>query len=143
MRYMLDENTSLRASAGKGYRSANVLSENLGLLASSRIFYFTENLNMEKAWNYGVNLTRDWHLGNEKELTASIDLYRTDFQNQVIVDRDQDVAGVYFYNLDGKSYSNNFQAEVIMEPLERFEITAAYRFSDVKSTINGEFVRYP
>ncbi len=96
MRYMLDENTSLRASAGKGYRSANVLSENLGFLASSRIFYFTEDLEMEKAWNYGVNLTRDWHLGNEKELIASIDLYRTDFQNQVIVDRDQDVNGVLF-----------------------------------------------
>jgi len=143
MRYMLDENTSLRASAGKGYRSANVLSENLGLLASSRIFYFTEDLDMEKAWNYGVNLTRDWHLGSEKELTASIDLYRTDFQNQVIVDRDQDANGVYFYNLDGKSFSNNFQAEVIIEPLERFEITAAYRFSDVKSTIHGEIREVP
>ncbi len=143
MRYMLDENTSLRASAGRGYRSANVLSENLGLLASSRIFYFTEDLKMERAWNYGVNLTRDWHLGSEKELTASIDLYRTDFQNQVIVDRDQDANGVYFYNLDGKSFSNNFQAEVIIEPVERFEITAAYRFSDVKSTIHGEILEVP
>jgi len=143
MRYMLDENTSLRASAGKGYRSANVLSENLGLLASSRIFYFTEDLNLEKAWNYGMNLTRDWHLGNEREIIASIDLYRTDFQNQVIVDRDRDVNGVHFYNLFGRSYSNNFQAELQIEPVERFDITLAYRFSDVKSTINGELQEVP
>ncbi|MFC2112234.1 TonB-dependent receptor domain-containing protein [Bacteroidota bacterium] len=143
MRYMIDENTSLRASAGRGYRSANVLSENMGLLASSRIFYFTETLEMEKAWNYGLNLTRDWHLGSEKELIFSVDLYRTDFQNQVIVDRDRDVSGVYVYNLSGKSYSNNFQAEIIVEPVERFDITLAYRFSDVKSTINGELMEVP
>ena len=143
MRYMLDEHTSLRASAGKGYRSANVLAENLGLLASSRTLYFSGELDMEKAWNYGLNLTRDWQLGDNKELTASIDLYRTDFQNQVIVDRDRDVAGVYFYNLEGRSYSNNFQAELTIEPLERFDITLAYRFSDVNSTINGELREAP
>lgn len=143
MRYMIDANTSLRASAGRGYRSANVLSENLGLLASSRTFYFTESLEMEKAWNYGMNLTREWSLGSEKELIFSVDLYRTDFQNQVIVDRDQDVSGVYVYNLSGKSYSNNFQAEITVEPIERFDITLAYRFSDVNSTINGELVEVP
>lgn len=57
IRYLLDENTSLRASAGKGYRSTNVLAENLGLLASSRTLYFTGELDMEEAWNYGLNLT--------------------------------------------------------------------------------------
>ncbi len=143
LRYMLDENTSLRASAGKGYRSANVLSENIGLMASSRMFIFTGELDMEKAWNYGMNLMRDWQLGNDKELTASLDFYRTDFQNQVVVDRDRDVSHVYFYNLDGKSYSNNFQAEVSLEPVERFDITLAYRFSDVKSSINGTLREVP
>lgn len=61
----------------------------------------------------------------------------------MIVDRDRNVAGVYFYNLDGRSYSNNFQAELTMEPLERFDITLAYRFSDVNSTINGELREVP
>jgi outer membrane receptor for ferrienterochelin and colicin len=143
LRYMLDEHTSLRASAGRGYRSANVLSENMGLMASSRTFFFLEELELEKAWNYGLNLTRDWQLGNEKKLTASVDVYRTDFQDQVIVDRDLDVSAVYVYNLDGRSYSNNFQAEVSAEPVERFDITLAYRFSDVKSTINGELREVP
>jgi len=74
---------------------------------------------------------------------ASIDLYRTDFQNQVIVDRDRDVNGIHFYNLAGRSYSNNFQAELQFEPVERFDISLAYRFSDVKSTINGELREVP
>jgi outer membrane receptor for ferrienterochelin and colicins len=143
MRYMIGENTSLRASAGRGYRSANVLSENTGVLASSRMLFFTESFRMEKAWNYGLNLTHDWALNNEKNINASLDLYRTDFQDRVVVDMDRDVAGVYFYNLDGRSYANSIQAQVSMEPIERFDITLAYRFSDVKSTINGTLKEVP
>jgi outer membrane receptor for ferrienterochelin and colicin len=143
MRYDLDHHTTLRTSAGRGYRSANVLSENTGLIASSRIFYFTEEFDIEKAWNYGMNLTRDFHLPSNREINLGVDFYRTDFQNQVIIDVDRDVSGVYLYNLDGSSYSNSFQAEISLEPLERFDITLAYRFNDVKSTINGELKEVP
>ena len=72
-----------------------------------------------------------------------MDFYRTDFRNQIIVDRDRDVAGIYIYNLDGRSFSNNVQAEIMVEPIERFDITLAYRFSDVRSTINGELQEVP
>jgi outer membrane receptor protein involved in Fe transport len=143
LRYMLDEHTSLRASAGKGYRSASILSENMGLLASSRVFYLIEETGIEKAWNYGANLKRDWHLGKEKELTASVEFYRTGFRNQIVIDRDRDVAGIYIYNLDGRSFSNNFQAEIMVEPIKRFDVTFACRFSDVRSTINGELREVP
>jgi len=137
MRFNPDQSTSIRASAGKGYRSANVLSENLGVVASSRTFFFLEDFDIEEAWNYGLNITRTFSFNGQKEANVSLDFYRTDFQNQVIVDVDRDVSGVYFYNLDGRSYSNNFQAEISVQPLERFDITAAYRFSDVKKSFNG------
>jgi outer membrane receptor protein involved in Fe transport len=143
MRYRLGEHTDLRASAGKGYRSANVLAENTGVLASSRALRFLEEFKMEEAWNYGLNITRDFHLASNREITASLDFYRTDFQNQVVVDMDADPGAVQFYNLDGKSFSNSFQAEVSMEPLERFDITLAYRFSDVRSTISGQLKEVP
>ena len=49
----IEDYLSLRASAGKGYRMANVLVENSYLLASSRQMNFTEKINpMEEAWNY-------------------------------------------------------------------------------------------
>ncbi len=143
MRYVIGENTSMRASAGKGYRSANVLSENTGVLASSRVLYFLEDFRIEKAWNYGINLTHDWPIGGTRNINASIDLYRTDFQDRVVVDMDRNVSGVYFYNLDGKSYANSIQTQVSIEPVERFDITLAYRYSDVKSTINGELKEVP
>ena len=59
------------------------------------------------------------------------------------MDIDQDVSGVYFYNLDGKSYSNSFQVEASIKPVERFDITLAYRFNDVKATYNGELQEAP
>ena len=36
LRYKMGEHVTLRSSAGKGYRTANVLSENIYLLANSR-----------------------------------------------------------------------------------------------------------
>jgi len=142
-RYQLDDHTSLRSSAGRGYRSASILAENMGILATSRSLVFLEDFNIEEAWNYGFNVTRDFHLINHREINISLDIYRTDFENRIIVDMDQDVSSVYFYNLNGKSYSNSFQAEVRAEPLERFDITLAYRDNDVKATYNGDLLQAP
>lgn len=142
LKYDLNENNILKASAGKGYRTANVLSENMGILASSRKFIFPEQLKPEEAWNYGVSLTKYFSINNNKS-TFILDFYRTDFINQIIVDMDSKFSEVSFYNLKGKSYSNSAQAEVIIEPIERFEINAAFRINDVRTTINDKLEQKP
>jgi outer membrane receptor protein involved in Fe transport len=143
IRYNIDPNTILRASAGKGYHSAHILSENLGVMTSSRIFHIATESDMESAWNYGMNLNKVFHFDNNREINFSLDIYRTDFMNQIIVDLDKDISAVYFYNLDGRSYSNSMQAQIKVSPVERFEIVAAYRFNDVKSTINKKLSEIP
>ena len=77
------------------------------------------------------------------ELTISTDFYRTNFVNQLVVDMDQDPSIVYFYNLKGKSYSNNFQVETSYAPVDRLDVTIAYRMNDVRTTINEELVEKP
>jgi outer membrane receptor for ferrienterochelin and colicin len=57
LKYNLTGSVTLRASAGKGYRKANVLAENSFLLASSRDIQIANNLELEEAWNYGANIT--------------------------------------------------------------------------------------
>jgi outer membrane receptor protein involved in Fe transport len=143
IRYDPGHHITIRGSAGKGFRSANVLAENMGLLGTSRTLVFLEDFNIEKAWNYGFNITRDFNLSDQKEITLSVDFYRTDFINQVIVDVDQNISGIYFYNLNGRSYSNSLQTEVIAEPFERFDITMAFRFNDVKATYHGDLLEVP
>ena len=56
---------------------------------------------------------------------------------------DQNVNTIYFYNLKGDSYSNSVQVEASYQPLERFDVTAAWRLNDVKTTINGKLEQKP
>lgn len=142
-RYDLGEHTTLRGSAGRGYRSASVFTENTGIFASSRALIFLERFRIEEAWNYGLNLRRDFHLNQQRELTINLDFYRTDFVNQIIADIDQDISAVYLYNLDGRSYSNSFQMELSAEPVERFDVTLAFRLNDVRATYNSELLEVP
>ncbi len=142
LRYHIDALTVIRASAGYGYRTANVISENLSLLASQRSFVFANDLKQEKALNFGVNFTKEFSLFGRKA-EFDIDVYRTNFMNQVIVDLDSIPTTAYFYNLKGDSYSNSYQAQLSMEPIKRLTILVAYRINDVKTTINGALQQRP
>lgn len=122
----------VRASAGKGFRTANVLAENNFLLSSSRKMYIADNLDQEEAWNTGVNLSFYIPLFG-KELTLNGEWYYTDFVKQVVVDMDSDPHAVHFYNLDGRSYSNSFQVEATYPFFRGFSLTAAYRYTDAKT----------
>ncbi len=141
-KYDFTESTSLRLSVGKGYRTARILAENNVLLASSRAISIADNLKMEEAWNYGISLTHYLEVF-KREMTLSADFYRTDFINQIIVDLDTDVDRVSFYNLDGESYSNNYQLQMDYELIRNLDLTAAFRYTDVKSTYGGRLMKRP
>jgi outer membrane receptor for ferrienterochelin and colicin len=146
-RLAINKQTVLRASAGRGQRTANIIAENTGLLASSRKFIFNSNnlnnaygLNPEVAWNYGLSLTSDFKL-NYRKGSFSIDYYYTYFQNQIVVDREAMVNEVRFYNLNGKSYSNSIQVQLDYEPIKRLDVRLAYRYYDVKAQYDSIGVR--
>jgi len=136
LRYSITPSLTLRASAGKGYRSGNVLAENAFLLASSRTINIADDIEIEEAWNTGLSLAASFPLGT-KMLRVSGEAYRTSFINQTIIDMDASVDEVRFYNLDGKSYSNVFQIEASSTLFEGFDLLAAWRWNDVKMTIDG------
>lgn len=142
IKYNPTEKTAIRISGGSGRRTTNPIAENSFLLASNRAFVIANDLKQEKAWNFGASITQEFILGNVP-FTVIADAYRTSFDNQVIVDVDTDVHAVSFYNLDGKSYSNNYQIELKSSPVDRLDLTLAYRYSDVKSTINKELKQTP
>jgi outer membrane receptor protein involved in Fe transport len=136
-KWAISNTSSLRVTAGKGYRSPNIYIENTALMTSSRKFLTMETLKAEEAWNTGISFIQTFKM-NTKECSFIVDYFYTDFVNQIIVDIDRDIRHVYFYNLKGKSYSHSAQAELIFYPLKGLEITAAYRYNNVKETINGE-----
>ncbi|MBD9179757.1 MAG: TonB-dependent receptor [Odoribacter splanchnicus] len=151
--YAPNDLTMLKASVGLGYRTANVLADNSYLLASASPMYvngrlLAENpgelkrLDMEKAWNFGVQFNRKF-LVFDRMLNINLDYYRTDFLRQVIADNETEAGRVNFYNLDGDSYSNCYQVEVRYELIPRLDVTGAYRYNDVKTTIGGRLLRAP
>ncbi len=149
MRYALTETTVVRASAGRGLKTANIFSENIGILASSRNIIIDSDPNKpgfglrpEIAWNYGINLTQDFRL-DYRDGDIGIDFYRTDFQNQIVLDLDQNTQEARFYNLDGVSYSNSFQATLNYELIRKLDLRIAYRWFEVKTTYNKQLLSKP
>jgi outer membrane receptor for ferrienterochelin and colicin len=137
LKYNITENTVLRASAGLGYRTANVIAENNSILATSRRLLIQEEPKQEQALNAGVNLTQYFDLmGREMRLSAEV--YHTRFINQVILDLDRDPRAIYIYNLDGRSFSNAYQLEASYELIERLDMTLAFRYNDVRMTTDSE-----
>ncbi|MDC1105071.1 TonB-dependent receptor [Prolixibacteraceae bacterium] len=134
LRWAFTEASTLRLSAGKGYRTPQVIAENTRYLASSRAWHFAQEEPLqEEAWNFGASLINNWHLW-DKPLTLSLDYYRTEFKNQMVIDPTQSAYDIYVYALDGRSFSNSFQVETRYEPFDRFELTAAFRINDVEMT---------
>ena len=137
MRYSPWGKSAIRASVGRGKRSANIFTENQNLFASSRNFSILNTngtiygLDPEIAWNYGVSYLQGFNLfGRAADVT--LDFYRTDFQNQVVVDL-ENAQEVNFYNLEGGSYANSFQAEFNYNIFAHFNLRTAYKFYDVKT----------
>jgi outer membrane receptor for ferrienterochelin and colicin len=137
VRYTPWEKSAFRASFGRGKRSANIFAENQSLFATSRTLNILNTngdiygLDPEIAWNYGVSYLQGFQLFGRKA-DVTFDYYRTDFQNQVIVDYETPTE-VNIYNLDGSSYANSFQAEFNHNLFERFDVRLAYKYYDVKT----------
>jgi len=53
-KYNINEQNTIRLSAGKGYRSANVIAENTSLLATSKKLRFMEELEIESSWIHNL-----------------------------------------------------------------------------------------
>ena len=147
VKYVPFEKTTLRFSAGRGKRAANIFAENINILASSRqISILNENgklygLNPEIAWNYGVSLIQKFYIfGKENEIV--IDYYKTDFDNQVVVDL-ENPQQVVFSNLNGKSFAESFQVEWNINLMRHLDLRTAYKYLNVKTDYSTGLLQKP
>jgi outer membrane receptor for ferrienterochelin and colicins len=144
LRYAPWEDSVFRASFGRGKRSANIFAENQQLFASSRQIKINNpsgniyGLNPEIAWNYGVSFMQKFNL-MERKGDITFDFYKTDFENQVVVDW-ENPQEISFYDLSGKSYANTMQLEISYELLKRVNLRTAYKYYDVSTDYtSGKF----
>ena len=136
-----NEVVSLRLSAGKGYRTVHALAENNNLLASGRQLII-DDLEQEQAWNYGISSSLLIPLF-DKTLKLNAEYYHTHFSQQAVIDYDSNPTQIRITNLDGRSYSNTVQVDATYPIVKGLELTAAWRWNDVKCTYGGELMEKP
>lgn len=152
VKYSPVEMLTLRASAGKGYRSPHALAENTTLLASGRSIEIGPNdgtgktlpLEQEEAWNAGFSAGLNIPVGG-KTLELNAEYYYTDFLHQMVINyRDvEDQHTLSFVNLDGRSFSHTLQVDATYPILSGFTATGAFRLNDVRCTYDGELRQKP
>jgi outer membrane receptor for ferrienterochelin and colicins len=143
LKYNFNEGDVVRFVAGRGVRMASPIAENVSYLATNREIVLPPNLKPEDAWNFGLNFVKTITIKEKREARLSLDLYRTEFVNQIIVDAETNFEKVQFYNLTGKSYSNTLLAMITAEVLKGLNVKVAYKFNDVQTTFNNKIQQVP
>ncbi|MDW8297122.1 MAG: TonB-dependent receptor [Raineya sp.] len=142
-KYDLAKNTILRLSAGRGFHVPNPIAENWNFLVNNRKIFAEPNLQPEISWNYGISLQKSWQWGMGRKVEWTTDFFRTQFQNQLVVDMDRNATELYFVNLQGQSFANSFQTELTMKVLAGLETKVAYKYYDVQNTLAGRLQASP
>lgn len=139
LKYDLTPTTTLRGSAGKGVRVANIISENSAFLVSSRQLVRSNltstngyGFRPDRAWNFGANFAQEFTL-DYRPGTIVIDYFYTTFQDQVVVDFDHNLHQMNFTGLKGKSFSHSLQAQVDYQLIRRLDVRVAYRYVNVQT----------
>ena len=140
IKWNITPTTVLRASAGLGYRPTDIVTDNIGILATGRRIVFDNGTGrnfdrMEQALTAGGSLTQTISTINYRDMTISFDYFRTQLFHSVIVDQERDAANTYIYETDGRSYTNTYQFDLTWTPVERFDIFATFRWTDSRYTI--------
>lgn len=142
LKYSLTKSSFIRLTAGFGTRISNVFLDNTGLFANARKVSVLENPLPEKGSSIGINYLQYFKIGDKKS-SFVIDIYRSDFQNQVVIDFYANYQQILIYNLKGKSSANAAQLELNTELNKFFNLKMAYKYYLVKSTYQGVSERKP
>ena len=140
LKYMPVEEIVIRANGGRGLRYSTPLVDNIGVFSTGKSFdgMFAEHI-LEDAWTFGGNITYYLPFGASSNTYLSVDYFRTQFAQQMVVDYEQAVNQISFYALDGgRSYTDNIQIDFCVDPVERFNITATFRYTDAKIELRGK-----
>ena len=140
LKYMPIEEVVIRANGGRGVRYATPLIDNIGVFSTGKAFVgaFNEHI-LEDAWTFGGNVTYYLPFGSSSNTYLSFDYFRTQFAQQMIVDYEHLTNAIDFYALDGnRSYTDNYQLDFSVDPVERFNITVTCRYTNAMIELAGQ-----
>ena len=142
LKYIPVDEIVLRANGGRGLRYSTPLIDNIGVLSTGKRFAgaYDQHI-LEDAWTVGGNITYYMPFGASSNTYISFDYFRTQFAQQMVVDYEysHDFTSIYFYALnDNRSYTDNFQIDFSVDPIERFNVTATFRYTNARIELDGQ-----
>ena len=137
LKYMPVDEIVIRANGGRGLRYSTPLVDNIGVFSTGKEFIGSYNDHiLEDAWTFGGNFTYYIPVGATSNTYVSFDYFRTQFAQQMVVD--YGATQIDFYALDGRTaFTDNYQLDFSIDPIERFNITATFRYTNAKQEYKG------
>ncbi len=140
-KYDISEHTSLRLSAGTGFRNVNLFTEDHSALTGSREVVITEDLKPEKSYNITSTLVHDIEFTNQFA-RFEFSAHFTRFSNKIIPDYETDPNKIIYANLSGYSVSQGlsltgeYQFAFPMRLKLSYDFLDTYKFeNNVKSEL--------
>lgn len=141
LRFQLTPQTVIRASAGTGFRVANLFSEYPSFLASGKNITFDGEMKPEKMFNYGFDILQYFNFGYVSG-NINIDFYRTDFRNKIIPEYGI-LPQTYTFSNNSEAGSNVLQAEISSVIYRNVDFRFAYKLIDIFYYKNGNKYQMP
>ena len=140
LKYMPVDEIVIRANGGRGLRYSTPLIDNIGVFSTGKQFVGSYNDHiLEDAWTFGGNLTYYIPAGTSSNAYVSFDYFRTQFEQQMVVDYELGLNQIAFYALNGeRSFTDNFQLDFSIDPVERFNITTTFRYTNAMIELAGQ-----
>ena len=140
VKYMPIDEIVIRANGGRGLRYSTPLVDNIGVFSTGKKFVgaYNEHI-LEDAWTFGGNITYYLPFGAGSNTYLSVDFFKTQFAEQMVVDYEKQRNEIHFYALDGRrSFTDNIQVDFSVDPVERFNITLTARYTNAKIELDGK-----
>jgi outer membrane receptor protein involved in Fe transport len=142
IKWNITPTTVLRGSAGLGHRPTDIVTDNIGIMATGRTLNvdYAKLDRMETALTAGGSLSQSISTFAPGDMTISVDYFYTRIFNTVVVDQEGSPWMIDIYNNYGRSRTHTAQIDITWTPIKRFDIFATFRYTDSRYTINNNGV---
>ena len=135
IRWSPTEKLVLRANGGRAMRYATPVTDHIGLMSTAKfVDGRLDDHILEDAWTYGGNLT--CYFGDSSSQYFGIEYFHNTFSEQAVIDYGAYTASLYRLSevTDGRSFTDNLQADLALEPFERFTVSLTGRYTLAKTS---------
>ncbi|WP_057937340.1 TonB-dependent receptor [Algoriphagus resistens] len=132
-----DKTTTLRLSAGNGFRVANVFTEDHAALTGARDVVFEEELRPEKSWNVNGNLVKKIYTDSGVFVGLDGSVFYTYFTNRIVPDYETNPNQIIYANLDGSAVSQGLSLNADVAWPGGLSITTGATLMDVSVEEEG------